>query len=109
VRSGVSTLLYFAIFSTNFTVVDRRGVRSGVSKIPDLTPLRSTTVKFVLKMAKYNKVEIPDLTPLRSTTVKFVWKMAKCNKVEIPDLTPLQSTTVKFVLKMAKYNKVEIQ
>ena len=33
VRSGVSTLLYFAIFSTNFTVVDRRGVRSGFSTL----------------------------------------------------------------------------
>ena len=29
----VSTLLYFAIFSTNFTIVDRRGVRSGVSTL----------------------------------------------------------------------------
>jgi hypothetical protein len=63
-------------------------------------PLRSTMVKFVRKMAKYNKVETPDLTPLRSTTVKFVLKMAKYNKVEIPDLTPLRSTTVKFVRKM---------
>jgi hypothetical protein len=33
VRSDVTTLLYFAIFSTNFTVVDRRGVRSGVSTL----------------------------------------------------------------------------
>jgi hypothetical protein len=33
VTSGVSTLLYFAIFSTNFTVVDRRGVRSDVTTL----------------------------------------------------------------------------
>ena len=59
-------------------------------------------------MAKYNKVEIPDLTPLRSTMITFVLKMAKYNKVVISDLTPLRSTTVKFVRKMAKYNKLEI-
>ena len=64
--------------------------------------------KFVMKMAKYNKVETPDLTPLRSTTVKFVLKMAKYNKVVTSDFTPLRSTMVKFVLKMAKY-KVETQ
>jgi hypothetical protein len=42
-------------------------------------------------MAKYNKVEIPDLTPLRSTTVKFVLKMAKYNKVETPDPFSVQT------------------